>query len=149
MNNLEILFATTVDKACGNASGSNVERFIKPGESTTLVHLAYLLDNPEPSIVLSVPDEEFFNSVFGIWLGGDFSDRCCRPIRMHKVWGDLGLRKNRVEQLLNLRHEEYMRRARVLTEKNGLASLMISLNESEIKSKPIPVHMHQGKTANI
>ena len=46
MENLEIFLATTVDKACGNVSGSIVDRFIKPRASTILVHRAYSMDGP-------------------------------------------------------------------------------------------------------
>ena len=28
-----------------------------------------------------------------------FSDDCCRPISMHEVWRDIGLRQIRVEEL--------------------------------------------------
>ena len=72
---LEKLLATTVDKACGNASGSIVERFIKPRASTIFGHPEYSLDGPGPLITVSVPHEECLNSDFGIWIGGKhFSD---------------------------------------------------------------------------
>ena len=38
VDNLEKLFTTTVDKACGNASGDIVERFIKTRASTIFGH---------------------------------------------------------------------------------------------------------------
>ena len=93
MDNLETLLATTLDKARRNASGAIVERFIKPRASTMFGPLEYLLDGPGPSIVVSVPHEEFFNGEFGIWIGGQNNPYgCCRPIRMHKVWRGLRLR---------------------------------------------------------
>ena len=64
--NLETSLATTVDKSHGNASESIVERFIKPRESEIFGHPEYSLEDTGPSILLSVPQEEFFNSAFGI-----------------------------------------------------------------------------------
>ena len=57
MDNLETSFATTVDNTRGNASGSIVERFIKPIESTIFVHPVYSIDGPGPSISVSGPHE--------------------------------------------------------------------------------------------
>ena len=39
-----------------------------------------------------------------------------------------------------------MRRARVVPGKHGMAALMLSQKEAEIKAEAIPVHMHQGHT---
>ena len=66
MDNLETLLATTVDKASGNTRGSIVESFIKPIVSTIFGHPVYSLDGPGPSVEVSGPHEEFFNSDFGI-----------------------------------------------------------------------------------
>ena len=66
MDNLETLLATIVDKACGKAGGSVVESFIKPIASTIFGHPVYSLDGPGPSVEVSGPHEEFFNSDFGI-----------------------------------------------------------------------------------
>ena len=86
MDNFKTSIATTVDKTRGNTSGLIVERFIKPRLSTIFGHPVYSLDVPGPSIAVSGPHEDFFNSAFGIWIGGNnFSDGCCRPIRMHEV----------------------------------------------------------------
>ena len=77
--------AATVYKARSNASGAIMERFIKLRASTMFGHPEYLLDGPGPSIEISVPHEECFNSAFGIWIGGQhFSDICSRPIRCMK-----------------------------------------------------------------
>ena len=71
LDNLEILLATTMDKAHGNTSGSLVESFIKPRASTIFGPLAYSLDGPRPSIEFSGPHEDFSDSSFGIWIGGE------------------------------------------------------------------------------
>ena len=71
MDNLEASLATTVDKARGNASGSIVERFIKPRASTIFGHPVYSLDGPGPSMEVLGTHEEFFNSAFSIWIGSD------------------------------------------------------------------------------
>ena len=71
MDNLEPLLATTVDKDRGNASGAIVERFIKPIASTIFGHPAYLLDGRGFLIAVSGPHEEFSNSDFSIWIGGN------------------------------------------------------------------------------
>ena len=55
---------TTVDKARGNASGLFVKRFIKPKASTMFGHHVHLMDEPGPSMSVSVPHEEFYNSYF-------------------------------------------------------------------------------------
>ena len=70
MDNLETSLATTVDKSRGNTSGSIVESFIKPRASKMFGHPVYLLDEPGPSISVSGPHEEFFNSAFALWIGG-------------------------------------------------------------------------------
>ena len=64
--NLVTSLTTTVDKSHGNASESTVERFIKPRESEIFGHPEYSLDDTDHSILLSVPQMEFFNSAFGI-----------------------------------------------------------------------------------
>ena len=66
--NLETSLATTVDKACGNASGAIVKRFIRPRAFTIFFHTAYFLDGPGPLILASTPHEEISNSAFGIWI---------------------------------------------------------------------------------
>ena len=55
-----------MDKARGNANGSIVERFIKPRASKISYHYAYSMGVLGPSIAVSGPYEEFFNSDFGI-----------------------------------------------------------------------------------
>ena len=65
---------------------------------------------------------------------------------MHKVWRALVLRQIRVEQLSILLKEVDMRRGRVVPGKHGIAALVISLKEAEIKVEYIPVQMHQGNT---
>ena len=125
-----------------------MERLVKTRPSTIFGHLEYSLDYPGPLIEFLVPHEEFLNSAFGIWLGGEKnSDGCCIPIGMHKVWKALGLRQHRVEQLSSLRHEVSLRRARVVPGKNVMAALIIALKEEEIKAEAIPVHMHHRQTA--
>ena len=100
MDNLETLLATTFDKACGNTSGAIVEIFIKPRASTMVGHPVYFLGGPGPSIAVSGPHEKILNSDFAIWIGGNhFSYECCRPIRIHEVWRDLGLSQLIVEQV--------------------------------------------------
>ena len=49
---------------------------------------------------------------------------------MHEVYGDLGLRQNIVERISSLRHEVAMIQAIVVTVKNGMASLMLALNQA-------------------
>ena len=75
-----------------------------------------------------------------------FLDGCCRPISMHEVWRDLGLRHLRVEHISSFRQEVYMRWAIVVPGKYGMAPLMLALREAEIKAETIPVHMHHGNT---
>ena len=58
------------------------------------------------------------------------SDRCCRPIRIYKVWRDFRLRQNIVEYLKSLRNEVAMRRSRVVHGKHGMAALMLALKEA-------------------
>ena len=70
MDNLETLLAITVDNACGNTSGSIVERFIKPRASTIFERPVYSMDGPETSIAVSGPHEAFFNSALALWIGG-------------------------------------------------------------------------------
>ena len=78
MDNLETSLATTVDYSFSNTSGAIVERFIKPSASTIFGHPVYYLDVPGPSMEVSVPHEDFFNSVFGVWIGGKHvSYGCC------------------------------------------------------------------------
>ena len=69
MDYLETLLAAKMDKACDNKSGSIVESFIKPRASTIFGHPVYSLDMPGPSMAVSGPYEEFFNSALGIWVG--------------------------------------------------------------------------------
>ena len=44
LDNLETLLAAIVDKACGNTSGSIVDRFVKPIESKKFGHPVYSMD---------------------------------------------------------------------------------------------------------
>ena len=135
MDNLETSLATAVSNANGNTSGAIVERLIKPIASKMCGYPVYLLDGTGPSIAVSGPHKEFFNSAFAIWIGGkNFSDGCCRPIRMHELWRDLGLIHIRVEHIYNLRQEVSMRRARVVPVKHGMSALMLALTEAEIKA---------------
>ena len=111
-------------------------------------HPEYYLDGTGPSIAVSGPHEEFFNSAFGICLGRKrFSDGCCRQIRMHKVWKDIGLRHHRVEQMSIMIHEEDLIQEIAVPGKHGMEDLMQVLKESEKNSEAIPVNMHQGNTA--
>ena len=48
-----------------------MERFIKLSAPTIFGHPAYYMDTPGPLIAVSVPQNEFFNSDFGIWIGGN------------------------------------------------------------------------------
>ena len=59
-----------MDKSHGNASGAIFENFFKPRASTIFVHPEYSLDGTGPLIAVSGPHEEFFNSDFGICVGG-------------------------------------------------------------------------------
>ena len=60
-----------------------VERFIKPRSSKMFGHPVYSLDRPGPLIAVSGPHEKIFNSNFALWIGGkNFSDGCCRPIKV-------------------------------------------------------------------
>ena len=71
MDNLETSLASTVYKDIGNTSGAIVERFIKPRASTMFGNPVYSLDGPGPPIAVSGPHEEFFNSDFALWIGGN------------------------------------------------------------------------------
>ena len=51
-----------------------------------------------------------------------------------------------MEQVSSLRQEVAMRRAGLVPGKHGMAALILSLKESQIKSEAIPVNMHQGHT---
>ena len=95
MDNLETPFDTRVGKARGNTSGAIVERLIKLRASKTFGHSAYSLDEQRPPIVISGPHEHF-STVIG---KKHFSDGCCIPIRLNKVWRDIVLRNHRVEQI--------------------------------------------------
>ena len=87
-------------KARGNTSGAIVQRFIKPRASTMFGNPVYLLYAPGPSSAVSGPHADFSNCAFAIGMGGNnFSDGCCRPIRMHDLWRALGSRQLRVEQI--------------------------------------------------
>ena len=55
LDNLETLLAAIVDKACGNTSGSTVERFIKTRASIMFGHPVYSLDGPGTPMEVSVP----------------------------------------------------------------------------------------------
>ena len=72
-------------------------------------HMVYSLDEPGPSIETSGPHEEFFNSDFGIWMGGFFAYGLCIPICVHEVCRALILRKNIVVNLSSLWHDLDMR----------------------------------------
>ena len=72
MDKLKISLATTVYKARGKISGSIVESFIEPRASTTFFHPVYSLDGQGTSMTVSGAHEEFFNSDFGIWIGGKY-----------------------------------------------------------------------------
>ena len=63
---------------------------------------------------------------------------------MHKLCRALGLRQKIVEQMSILRHKVAMRWARGVPGKHGMADLILTLKEEEIKAEAIPVHMHQG-----
>ena len=94
----------------------------------------YSLYGPGPSMTFSVPHEDYFNRVLGIWIGGKHvSYGCCRPISMHKVWRALGLKQQRVEHLSSLQQGVAMRWARVVPIKHGMAALTMALKEVEVK----------------
>ena len=61
-----------------------------------------------------------------VWAGKHL-DRCCRPIRMHEVWRDLGIRQHIVEQLSSLWQEVDVRQESMVYGKYGMSALMISL----------------------
>ena len=120
-----------MDKSRGNQNGSIVERFIKPRASTIFVNMANSLDGPGPLIAVSVPHEEFFNSYFGIFIGGKrFLDGSYRPIRMHKVCTALGLSQNRVEHISSLWQELSMRQVILVPGQHDIAYLMLALKEA-------------------
>ena len=100
IDNSYTLLDTIVDKACGKSGLALVERYIKPIASEIFFHPEYLMYGFGPSFAVSGPHEEFFNSSFGIWIGGNnFSGGCSRPIRIHKVWMALRLSQHTVENL--------------------------------------------------
>ena len=135
MDNLETSLATTVDKACGNRSGATVERFIKPIASAMFLQPVYFLVGPGSSITVSGPHEDFFNSDFDLWIGGNnFSYGCCRPIRTHKVWRAFRLRHIILEQISILRQYVAMRRAIVVPGKHVISALILALKEAETKA---------------
>ena len=107
----------------------------------------YSLDGSGPSMKVSVQHEAFFNSAFGICIGGKHvSDSFCRPTRMQEVWRSFGLRQHRMEQLSSLIQEIAIRRARVVHGKHGMEDLMLVLKEAQTKAEYILVHLHQGHT---
>ena len=71
MDNLEILLATTVNKASEKSIESIVKRSIKPRASKIFRHPGCSLDGPGPSVAVSGPHEELCNSNFSIWIGGN------------------------------------------------------------------------------
>ena len=85
------------------------------------------MDVTGPYIEIVGPHEEFFSSIFLIWIGGKNSDGCCIPIRMHKVWTALGLRHNIVGPLSSLWNEVYIIRAIVVPGKHGMSVLILAL----------------------
>ena len=89
------------------------------------------MDGSGPSIVVSGPHEEFFNSALALWIGvKHFPGGCCRPIRMHELSKALGLSQLRGEQLSILWQDVSMRRARLVPGKHGMSALMIALKEA-------------------
>ena len=148
MYNLDSILATKVDKDFVNASGSIVERFIKPRVSKMFFCLEYYIYGTGPLIALSGPHEAFFNSAFGIWIGKKyFSDERCITTRMYKAWRYLGLKKHIVEHLSRLQHEVATRKEKVVPIKHGIKDLMLGLNGSELKVEAILVNINQGNTA--
>ena len=77
-----------------------------------------------------------------------FQVEFCRPIKMHKIWRAIELRHNRLEQMSILRREVDMRKAREVFGKHGVSALMVAVNEVEIKTEAIPVHMYHGAYRN-
>ena len=71
MDNLETSLSNTVDKDHGNTGGSIMDSFIKPRASTMFGYPVYSIGGPGPSIAISGIYEEFLNSTFGIWIGGN------------------------------------------------------------------------------
>ena len=61
---------------------------------------------------------------------------------MHKVWRDIGLRQNSLEQPSILWQEVAMIRVRVVPGKHGMSALMLALKEAEIIAEAISVNMH-------
>ena len=105
------------------------------------------MDTPRSKITVSVIHEEFLNSAFALWIGGQhFLDESCIPIRMHEVWRDLVLRQIIVKKLSILRKEVGTRRERVVPENHGMSDLILALKEAEINAEAIPSHIHQGYT---
>ena len=70
MYNLEIPLNTASDKAHYNTNGAIVYSFIKPIASTMFILPSYYMDVTGPSIAVTVPNSEFFNSAVGIWIDG-------------------------------------------------------------------------------
>ena len=139
--------AATVDKALGNTIGVIVDKFIKTRGSTIFGHPVYFLDRPGPSLIVSVPHEEFFITAFNLWIGGkNLLDEFCRPIMMHGVYRALGMIQFRVEHILSLLQEVSMRREIVLPRKYGMSAIVITLKKAEIKSEDIPVYAHKWHT---
>ena len=60
-----------MDKDHGNTGGSIMDSFIKPRASTMFGSPVYSIGGPGPSIAISGIYEEFLNSTFGIWIGGN------------------------------------------------------------------------------
>ena len=64
----------------------------------------------------------------------EFSDGCCRPIRMHKVWRAIGISYKIVEQLPSLFKDMDMIWARVVPVKNSILAIMLALKDAEVNS---------------
>ena len=109
-------------------------------------HPVYSLYGPGPSIAVSGPNEEFFNSTFALWMSGkNVSDGCCRPISVHKVCKSLGLMQIRLELLSILWQEVSRRQARAVPGKHVMSALMLVKKEAEIKTEAIPVQKHNSQ----
>ena len=88
------------------------------------------MDGPGQYIAVSGQHKDFSTVTWDMYRRKCFSDGCCRSIRMHKIRRAIGLSQNIVEHIPNLRQDVSMRRARVMSEKHGMSSLMISLKEA-------------------
>jgi hypothetical protein len=70
---------------------------------------------PAPNINCEQPHEQFFHAPFAIWLTNSCdinTEKCCRPVRPHKVWAMIGFNDTKADALYKIPATIAIRRAR-------------------------------------